>query len=771
METTLTNIRPLADDLSHLLVTIGETDSDEQWSKVKTSAQALANGLRIRDGADDVHTALGESSLPETLTKLLSLSLHGSATPQGIFPSVTFEILRVAANLCMDHDGNRAQLLEAGLPQAVVSLLEGYAETVPPPPHLEPLALSIPHLQVIRTAIGVLLNACIGFDAIKFRLISLEVATTILKLSTAIYPPASWSNFTPNGGNPEANFEEIWALRSGLSNWAWRTISELKTERMNVTLQIFTPDILPLLTSPLLVYCSESPQPEPPSLAVVPNPASLLSSDFEVLEESCMLIESLSLDVEDVRLSLARGLHFPAEHSGVPCLSSILQFIEFGSYPVLWHILDESDRKRKEKAFDMCKAALIKSVVEVAGEAIDRPGGDFIYRMVQWIKQYVSLMDSPNSKNTIHREDMVICGSLSLGNLARRGCRKELSTLLSPPYSLAPILTSKHLLSPTVDIRVKHGIIGLLKHLAQVSSQSTLIHTSLGDAGVVQAICDSGIWDEKSDAMADVVQIGAIGVVKHMCNANVRHTLMLVLPREDNPAAPTGLSQILSLTKRSDSVALRSEGTRVLVNVIKSLWSHSVSNSAKPEEIVNTTAEAEDARKLAMRSVQNQDCALALASLVVRSGRFPLLVNEGVVALSLLSTQATGAPLVLDAILAPITTDLPSDPPPLELESPSSESQSPVATPATTPKSALDMLALILKNIDNPANFPLEVRMNVCSFLSQIGKHTSGEKLDRVQSTLRPVLEKLYEKSKSSQGKEDMLRKSMKRVLDGWRSA
>jgi hypothetical protein len=75
-------------------------------------------------------------------------------------------------------------------------------------------------------------------------------------------------------------------------------------------------------------------------------------------------------------------------------------------------------------------------------------------------------------------------------------------------------------LSPQTDIKVKHGVIGLLKHLAQSSAHSSENHVTLGSAGVVQKISESGIWDERADAMAEVVQVGAIGVVKYMCNAN-----------------------------------------------------------------------------------------------------------------------------------------------------------------------------------------------------------------------------------------------------------
>jgi len=66
-------------------------------------------------------------------------------------------------SVLIDLDTNRGYLLEAGVPQAVVSLLEGYADKISPSTMLAPLDLSVSHLQVVRTAIGVLLNASLGF--------------------------------------------------------------------------------------------------------------------------------------------------------------------------------------------------------------------------------------------------------------------------------------------------------------------------------------------------------------------------------------------------------------------------------------------------------------------------------------------------------------------------------------------------------------------------------------------------------------------------------
>ena len=68
-------------------------------------------------------------------------------------------------------------------------------------------------------------------DPVKFRLISLEAAVTILKLSMAAYPPGSWTNCSDSSDSSEILTEESWVLRSTLCNWVWRLISELKDVR------------------------------------------------------------------------------------------------------------------------------------------------------------------------------------------------------------------------------------------------------------------------------------------------------------------------------------------------------------------------------------------------------------------------------------------------------------------------------------------------------------------------------------------------------------
>jgi hypothetical protein len=169
---------------------------------------------------------------------------------------------------CVDE--NRGQLLEVGLPQAIVSLLEGYSESVPNPPTATPLPLAIPHLKVVRTAIGVLLNVSLNYgkmsasfidkneifaDPVKSRLRSLDSGLTIMKLSTAIYPPGAWLTATPSSpeeNTPEAQ-EESWTLRSMISSWAWKTIVDLKEVKDESEL----PDIS-LLPPPIFTVVSSA---------------------------------------------------------------------------------------------------------------------------------------------------------------------------------------------------------------------------------------------------------------------------------------------------------------------------------------------------------------------------------------------------------------------------------------------------------------------------------------------------------------------------------
>ena len=107
---------------------------------------------------------------------------------------------------------------------------------------------------------------------------------------------------------------------------------------------------------------------------------------------------------------------------------------------------------------------------------------------------------------------------------------------------------------------------------------------------------------------------------------------MLVLENSGNHL--TALSQILALIKRSDAISIKSEGTRVLVNVIKSLWYN--------ERGVESSDERQKKKDACMTAVLTMECASILTNLIWRSGKYPVLVNEGIVAMTLLCTHPAG---------------------------------------------------------------------------------------------------------------------------------
>jgi hypothetical protein len=281
-------------------------------------------------------------------------------------------------------------------------------------------------------------------EPVQTALITAEAPVTILRLAGAIYPAGAWAKL-PAPHIPLEEIDESWQLRCSLSSWAWRAIGELKengassdamfcnsllTINLLIASTVFGPDILPQLVTPVLSYIPPFQTPPPPFQQAISLRRTLISADLECFEESCSLLEALALDDEDVRLSLARGLSFPDEHGGVRCLANILDFIDRGEHHPLWSDLP-GDSVQRGRSFDFCKAALIKAVVEIAGEVknvdvlwddsnSEQPGGALVAQMVQWIRTHKDRKDH-------NRDDLLICATLTLGNLLRHGAFYPLS--------------------------------------------------------------------------------------------------------------------------------------------------------------------------------------------------------------------------------------------------------------------------------------------------------------------------------------------------------
>lgn len=128
---------------------------------------------------------------------------------------------------------------------------------------------------------------------------------------------------------------------------------------------------------------------------------------------------------------------------------------------------------------------------------------------------------------------------------------------------------------------------------------------------------------------------------------------------------------------------------------------------------------------------------------------------------------------MLRALTKPNPEARPSLPEPVST-SPTSDLSSPVvASPKTypqlhIPRHALDMLVFVLRNVDNPANYQQEIRINVCALLLQLTKNTPEEDLAQLKRAFRSTLEKLTNKLQSATDKDAMLRENVQKVLSAW---
>jgi hypothetical protein len=100
----------------------------------------------------------------------------------------------------------------------------------------------------------------------------------------------------------------------------------------------------------------------------------------------------------------------------------------------------------------------------------------------------------------------------------------------------------------------------------------------------------------------------------------------------------TAVDAVLAIVRRSDEVRVRSEASRILVQIVRSLWSLAI-RAGEGEE-----ASGREGAKAKMTRAEVVDASVDMVRL---SGKYPILVNEGIVGLVLLATSRAGGELSL----------------------------------------------------------------------------------------------------------------------------
>lgn len=239
-----------------------------------------------------------------------------------------------------------------------------------------------------------------------------------------------------------------------------------------------------------------------------------------------------------------------------------------------------------------------------------------------------------------------------------------------------------------------------------------------------------------------------------------------MLKEESQRGHKSALEQIMALVRRTDTVTVKSEGTRVLGNVVKTLFADVSSTDPR--------------RKAAREGVVTQENANALAALIGRSKKYPMLINEAVVALSFLTAHERGGEIlsvyvrgrrlmvgigvaVLDAIMSSLAVEVKQGKNAFTPNAVGLDEGSPVVGPSR----AVDGLVSLLRS--SKSRCPPEVKANICVLFSQLGRkggRTCKERdtdVEQLKVAAKDIVVKI------SQG-DDISGKAAKNMMEAWES-
>ncbi|KAK0531501.1 hypothetical protein OC842_003596 [Tilletia horrida] len=317
------------------------------------------------------------------------------------------------------------------------------------------------------------------------------------------------------------------------------------------------------------------------------------------------------------------------------------------------------------QSFVRCKSGLARVLVEVVGddacmEALFDVGssektnstqgsGWFVDTLKRWMKA---------DGGAVREDELQSTALLAMGNLARKDSH---CIALVHQHNLAPFLVSLLPSSASPETspanappsaasrRLSHSVLSLLKNLSIPAQNKPLI----GELGVISRVANAGFLRTKDNIQQ--VQFAAVGLLKHLCRGEIACAIEVVLGRDPAAEPPTpALDALLALIAQTEDVPVRMEGTRVLVYVVKALWASSASKpiSATAAAAVSPELVTRARAVLASTSASAQAVRNALARMIRSAGKYPVLVNEGVVALTLLASEnAASAEGVAEALL------------------------------------------------------------------------------------------------------------------------
>ncbi|KAI9492634.1 armadillo-type protein [Zychaea mexicana] len=324
---------------------------------------------------------------------------------------------------------------------------------------------------------------------------------------------------------------------------------------------------------------------------------------------------------------------------------------------------------------------------------------------------------------TSKSEILAQCGIYVIGNLARTD---EHCIDLVRTHHLEKTLLSAFELTDKAIFR--YAVLGCLKHLCLPKENKTVI----GEADAIAIVSPTL---ESTNDMLKRNQFLTIGIIKLLCANEYGNATKVISGKLVNSKMDKSpLDLVMDCLGRFDDPAAKSEATRILTNLIKSVWFHQ-----------DAQASSTYRQKLTKSSI------IQAISEMTRTSKFPILRNDGLVALSLIfadSRSDTGKEMLPEALS--IVT---GEPPKLPLPEQDEEQEEDPSEQQQQPQETRSFLEVLTELVGPEGKMPMEIRCNGCVLIEKIASAAEAVKdtvaLEKVKTASHEQLQRLLKEEQT----------------------
>ncbi|KAI8822699.1 armadillo-type protein [Fimicolochytrium jonesii] len=568
-----------------------------------TIANVFAEAAKSESARDPIAEA---GAIPALIAQLKL----GHSTTSSDADNLVIQSLRALANLCYDHDINREKVLET--PNGIAEIAS---------------YLTSPKIALLTTASGALTNISMDNEPVQVEILKAGVLNVLLQILTRhLDHPAT-------DDNPDVIKMSIAAIR---------LISNLSESDRGVN-ELLATDGLSILLKLLRYKHNVILQPSVTS--------THLQDALEALDALTTVLEAISENDAVQRAIVSRDL-----------FENLLDFVDHRPTKPRAEFDEEAWQTYADVRKTVSRIATLVSMNDA--NMFDIPQkSNIMKQLTEWMAH-----GSGSHLSWAEEDEIRMSGALTIGNLARSDTTcvdlVERHGVVPPMLALLELETQRTKNAGAEMkgiIKVLHAVIGALKNLSLASAN----RARLGDLGVIQKISDTLEMPK-----CKPVHYLAVGVLKNLCagsnDANVYRIVTGQEPPKDAassslvswPATPAGqktpLNKIINLIWNAtgdNDTGIRNEGGRLLVNLVRAI------HRAGPSPLLNTLikarcivpliqivtgalltkARASEAESGPSNTEEEDDHHVHFDATPVEGQVFPMVQNEGVVALILLA--------------------------------------------------------------------------------------------------------------------------------------